>query len=124
MDDNRILAAIARSAQRLRDGAGGVPLIERRGAARFVLLGEATHGTREFYRARAAITESLVRNHGFGAVAVEADWPDTDRVNRFLRGLGTSTAPAPCRRSTGSAPGRGNRRRRPTPSANDACSMP
>jgi erythromycin esterase-like protein len=54
--------------------------------ARFVLLGEATHGTHEFYIERAELTKRLVAEHGFGAVAVEADWPDAYRVNRYVRG--------------------------------------
>ena len=58
------------------------------GDARFVLLGESTHGTHEFYRERARITERLLRERGFGAVAIEADWPDAERVNRYVRGLG------------------------------------
>ena len=62
------------------------PLLERIGTAQIVLLGEATHGTHEFYRDRAAITRRLVAERGFNAVAVEADWPDANRVNRFVRG--------------------------------------
>ena len=58
---------------------------ERFGKARIVLLGEATHGTSEFYRARAAITRALVERHGFNIVAVEADWPDADRLDRHVR---------------------------------------
>ena len=61
-------------------------LIERIGDARFVLLGEASHGTQEFYAARAEITQRLVAEKGFDAVAVEADWPDAYRVNRYVRG--------------------------------------
>jgi erythromycin esterase-like protein len=53
--------------------------------ARVVLLGEASHGTSEFYRARAAITRRLVERHGFGIVAVEADWPDAATVDRYVR---------------------------------------
>jgi len=56
------------------------------GDARVVLLGEATHGTREFYRARAHITRRLIQDKGFTAVAVEADWPDAYRVNRYVLG--------------------------------------
>src|ERR1700716_283808 len=56
--------------------------------ARFCLLGEATHGTHEFYRERAEITKRLIKEKGFTAVAVEADWPDAFRVNRYVRGLG------------------------------------
>jgi erythromycin esterase-like protein len=55
--------------------------------ARVVLLGEATHGTHEFYRERAFITRRLITECGFTAVAVEADWPDAYRVNRYVRGV-------------------------------------
>ena len=62
-------------------------------------MGEASHGTSEFYRARAAITERLVRDHGFTIVAVEADWPDAATYNRYIRGLPPREgAPAPFRR--------------------------
>jgi erythromycin esterase-like protein len=63
-------------------------LIEMVGDARFVLLGEASHGTHEFYRERALITKRLVYQRGFNAVAVEADWPDAYRINRYVRGQG------------------------------------
>jgi erythromycin esterase-like protein len=56
--------------------------------AEFVLLGEASHGTHEFYRCRAAITKRLILEHGFSAIAVEADFPDAYRVNRYVRGNG------------------------------------
>lgn len=62
------------------------PLLERVANARFVLLGEASHGTHEFYRIRAEITKRLIQEKGFGGVAVEADWPDAYRVNRYVRG--------------------------------------
>lgn len=62
------------------------PLIEMIGDARFVLIGEASHGTHEFYRERAEITKRLIREKGFTAVAVEADWPDAYRINRYVRG--------------------------------------
>jgi erythromycin esterase-like protein len=62
------------------------PLLDLIGDARFVLLGEATHGTHEFYRERAEITKRLILEKGFNAVAVEADWPDAYRVNRYVRG--------------------------------------
>jgi erythromycin esterase-like protein len=62
------------------------PLMDRIGDARFVLLGEASHGTHEFYHERAEITKRLIKEKGFIAVAVEADWPDTYRVNRYVRG--------------------------------------
>ncbi len=63
------------------------------GNADLVLLGEATHGTSEFYRARAAITRHLIQNHGFNIIAVEADWPDAQRVDRYVR----HRAPEPSR---------------------------
>ena len=62
------------------------PLLELIGDARLVLLGEASHGTHEMYRARAEITKRLIREKGFNAVAVEADWPDAYRVDRYVRG--------------------------------------
>jgi len=60
---------------------------ERFADARVVLLGECSHGTSEFYTARAAITRRLVERHGFTLVAVEADWPDASVVNRYVRHL-------------------------------------
>jgi erythromycin esterase-like protein len=67
------------------DGMG--PLLEAIGDARLVLIGEATHGTHEFYRARAELTKALISRKGFNLVAVEADWPDAYRVNRWVRHL-------------------------------------
>jgi erythromycin esterase-like protein len=58
---------------------------DRYGDARAVLIGEATHGTSEFYRARALITRRLIERHGFNIVAVEADWPDAARIDRHVR---------------------------------------
>ena len=57
------------------------------GPARFALLGEASHGTHEFYRERIRVTQRLITEQGFTAIAVEADWPDAWRVNRYVRGL-------------------------------------
>jgi erythromycin esterase-like protein/predicted phosphoribosyltransferase len=77
------------------DAPAGVPpremLSELIGDARIVLIGESSHGTHEFYRARAEITKWLIDEKGFCAVAAEADWPDAYRVNRFVRGLGEDT---------------------------------
>src|SRR4051812_33142132 len=64
------------------------PLLELVGDARCVLIGEASHGTHDFYRQRAQLTKRLIVEKGFNAVAVEADWPDAYRVNRYVRGLG------------------------------------
>ena len=63
-------------------------LLDLAGDARLVLIGEATHGTHEFYAERAAITRRLIEERGFAAVAAEADWPDAYRVNCFVRGAG------------------------------------
>ncbi|HEX8442460.1 MAG TPA: erythromycin esterase family protein [Allosphingosinicella sp.] len=57
--------------------------------SRFVLLGENTHGTREYYVERGRISERLIREAGFGAVAIEGDWSATYRVNQYVRGLGS-----------------------------------
>ena len=62
------------------------PLLERIGNSSFALLGEASHGTHEFYRHRAEITKRLITEKGFTAVCIEGDWPDAYRVNRFVRG--------------------------------------
>jgi erythromycin esterase-like protein/predicted phosphoribosyltransferase len=70
------------------------PVLERAKEARFVLLGEASHGTDEFYRARAEITKRLIEEAGFGVVAVEADWPDAYRVNCFVRAANDDAEPA------------------------------
>ncbi len=63
-------------------------LLELIGDARYVLVGEASHGTAEFYRERAELTKRLIQERGVTAVAFEADWPDAYRVNRFVRGAG------------------------------------
>ena len=62
-------------------------LLRRIGDAPFVLIGEASHGTHDFYRERARITQRLIEEQGFTAVAVEADWPDALRVNRYVQGI-------------------------------------
>jgi erythromycin esterase-like protein len=69
------------------DGMG--PLLDAIGDARLVLIGEATHGTHEFYRTRAELTRALISMKGFNLVAVEADWPDAYRVNRWVRHAAT-----------------------------------
>src|SRR5687768_12051080 len=69
------------------------PLMKLIGDTPLVLIGEASHGTHEFYRERAQITKRLIREKGFSAVAVEADWPDACRVNRYVHGA-TSDAEA------------------------------
>lgn len=62
-------------------------LFDRYANAKVVLIGESSHGTREFYRTRAAITRHLIERHGFNIVAVEADWPDAGQLDRKVRGI-------------------------------------
>jgi len=89
MSDKEAIDAIRAAALPLDGGARDYDaLLDLVGDARFVLLGEATHGTHEFYEERARITQRLIEEKGFHAVAVEADWPDAYRVNRYVRGLG------------------------------------
>lgn len=64
------------------------------GNARFVLIGEASHGTHEFYKCRAEITKRLIAEKGFAAIAVEADFPDAYRINRYVRGAGNDRTTA------------------------------
>ena len=80
-------AMIAEAAEPLPDldDPGFARLFDRFADRRVVLLGEASHGTSEFYRARAAITRRLVAEHGFTLIAVEADWPDAAAVDRYVR---------------------------------------
>lgn len=79
------------------DAPAGVPAFEALdeiiGDARIVLIGESSHGTSEFYEARAEITKWLIDEKGFCAVAAEADWPDAYRVNRYVCGLGDDSSP-------------------------------
>jgi erythromycin esterase-like protein len=89
MATREAISAIRAAARPLTGGAHDYdPLLDLVGDARFVLLGEATHGTHEFYEERARITQRLIEDKGFHAVAVEADWPDAYRVNRYVRGQG------------------------------------
>ncbi|ACO78143.1 carboxylic ester hydrolase [Azotobacter vinelandii CA] len=67
------------------DSGAFASLFDRYGDARVVLIGEASHGTSEFYRTRAAITRRLIERHGFNIVAVEADWPDAARIDQHVR---------------------------------------
>ena len=70
------------------------PLLELIGDAKYVLLGEASHGTSEFYMWRAEITKRLVTEKGFSFIAVEGDWPDCYRVNRYAKGMENSGSSA------------------------------
>ena len=92
VDDTTLANAIADAATPLVGAPSDFDLLlDRIGDARFVLLGEATHGSHEFYRIRAELTKRLIIEAGFSAIAVEADWPDAYRVNRYIRGAGRDT---------------------------------
>jgi erythromycin esterase-like protein len=87
--------AVRELAQRLSDNDSDYDaLLEMARDREFVLLGEASHGTQDFYRMRAQITRRLLTEGGFDAVAIEGDWPDTWRVNRFVQGEGDANANA------------------------------
>jgi len=86
--DVALIQGLRESARPLSDADPHDALIEAIGDARLVLLGEASHGTHDFYAERARLTQRLIFEKGFHAVAVEADWPDAYRVNRFVRRLG------------------------------------
>ena len=86
--DVALIQGLRETARPLSDGEPHDALIEAFGDARLVLLGEASHGTHDFYAERARLTQRLIVEKGFHAVAVEADWPDAYRVNRFVRNLG------------------------------------
>lgn len=84
--EHSLVSAIRRSAHPLTgESTDFDPLLKAIGEARFVLIGEASHGTHEFYRLRAQITKRLIAEKEFNAVAVEADWPDAYRVNQYVR---------------------------------------
>src|SRR5271157_5133955 len=83
-----LIEAVRTAAHPLRGTADDYDsLLEFIGDKRFVLIGEASHGTHEFYRERARITRRLIDEKGFTVLAVEGDWPDAYRVNRFVTGV-------------------------------------
>src|SRR5687768_2454042 len=93
MSDQAVIDALRPSLHELTGGRRDYdPLLEEIGAAHFVLLGEASHGTHDFYRERAEITKRLIEERRFTAVAVEADWPDAYRVDRYVRGVSDADA--------------------------------
>ena len=93
-DDRSVINTVRPSVHELSGATRDYdPLLDLIGDARFVLIGEASHGTHEFYRQRAEITRRLIAEKGFDAVAVEADWPDAYRINRFVRGISDDEEP-------------------------------
>jgi len=94
MSDSAVIDALRPSLHELTGSRRDYdPLLEDIGAAHFVLLGEASHGTHDFYRERAEITKRLITEKGFNALAVEADWPDAYRVNRYVRNISDDREP-------------------------------
>jgi erythromycin esterase-like protein len=67
------------------------PLIDAIGDAKYVLLGESSHGTSEFYTIRAELTKRLIKEKGFSVIAVEGDWPSCQSINRYIKNFGTHT---------------------------------
>jgi erythromycin esterase-like protein len=93
-DAASVAALVSKSAIPITGGEGDYDaLMKLVGDARFVLLGEATHGTHEFYRERARITRRLIEEKGFNVVVLEADWPHAYRVGEYVRGRGEDTNP-------------------------------
>src|SRR5437763_1515464 len=81
-----LIEAIRKNAHLLKGEANDYdPLLSMIGDARFVLIGEASHGTGNFYQQRIEITKRLIAEKGFSAIAVEGDWPDAYRVNCYIR---------------------------------------
>ena len=81
-----LLNSVRAASRPLRDAADLDPLLQRIGDAHYVLLGEASHGTHEYYSWRAALSRRLILEKGFHFLAVEGDWPDCYRLNRYVRG--------------------------------------
>src|SRR4051794_12973819 len=85
-DTMTLVAQVRAMARPLRDPDDLDPLLDRIGTARFVLLGEASHGTHDYYSWRTAISQRLITEKGFSFIAVEGDWPDCYRINRYVKG--------------------------------------
>lgn len=86
LEEELIVECVRAKERRLKGIEDLDPLTERVGDARIVMLGEASHGTHEYYTWRAHITKRLIREKGFNFIAVEGDWPDCYRLNRFIKG--------------------------------------
>jgi erythromycin esterase-like protein len=86
-DESALLEGLRPHLRPLGGAAADDPqLVERLARARLALLGEASHGTHEFYAERVALSQRLITDHGFNALVMEADWPDAWRVNAYVRG--------------------------------------
>lgn len=89
----KLIMVLNDAAEPLYDTPNYSSLLERIGDARYVMIGEASHGTHEFYQTRIEITQQLIKQKGFMAVAIEGDWPDAHRVHRYLQGSGQTQDP-------------------------------
>jgi erythromycin esterase-like protein len=86
VDEKEVVNSIKQWAYPLQSKAHLQPLMDRIGDARIVMLGEASHGTHEYYTWRSHISKKLIEEKGFNFIAVEGDWPDCYRLNRFVKG--------------------------------------
>jgi erythromycin esterase-like protein len=86
LNEKELVSAINHGAYPLKSKADLKPLFDSIGDSRIVMLGEATHGTHEYYQWRAFITRKLIEENGFNFIAVEGDWPDCYRLNRYVKG--------------------------------------
>jgi erythromycin esterase len=93
-DSTELVADIRALSRPLKGDRDLDPLMKRIGDARYVLLGEASHGTSEYYTWRTRISQRLIREKGFSFIAVEGDWPDCYRVNRYVKGAPDAGASA------------------------------
>ena len=82
--------AVRMYAQPFDSAADLSPIIDAIGDAKIVMLGEASHGTSEFYTVRAELSKRLIQEKGFSLIAVEGDWPSAQQVNRFIKGYGNT----------------------------------
>src|SRR5690606_5031100 len=81
-----LLNQVAHLARPLHDAGDLTPLLDRIGDKKLALLGEASHGTSEFYRWRTKLSQRLIEEHGYRFIAVEGDWPACFVLNQFVKG--------------------------------------
>src|SRR5215216_4944691 len=86
LDEQKAVAHIKDKSHKINGKKNLDLLIDKIGDARIVMLGEASHGTHEFYTWRTYVTQQLIRKTGFDFIAVEGDWPDCYRINQYIKG--------------------------------------
>src|SRR5262245_26006850 len=94
INEEEIIDVIIQHIYPLHSKADLQPLYDRIGDARIVMLGEASHGTHEYYTWRSHISKKLIEERGFNFIAVEGDWPDCYRLNRWVKGYDTTNKTA------------------------------